>query len=159
MDRYWMLILVLVFMEIHIGRMDASLTWLGLISPAVAVGGDLLVALVLGVDLVMSMRLWCRKLTRPLEAAAWRHRPSTDASRGSIADQLIDTWLDVRLRLVRGSLLTAARMAFASGLPLTVVLVALNPIWGSPGTSTPKIGPAGFGRGSPRSASTTGARR
>lgn len=37
-DLYWMLTIVLVFMAIHIGRMDASLTWLGLMSPAVAVG-------------------------------------------------------------------------------------------------------------------------
>jgi len=135
-DRYWMLTLVLVFMAIHIGRMDASLTWLGLLSPTVAVVGDLLVALVLGAGLVMPMRLCCRKLTRPIEAAAWRHRLSPDASRRSIADQLIDKWLDARLgfavnlRLARGSLRAAAHMALAGGLPLTVVLVAMNPIWG-----------------------------
>lgn len=164
-DRYWMLTLVLVFMAIHIGRMDASLTWLGLLSPTVAVGGDLLVALVLGAGLVMPMRIGCRKLTRRIEAAAWRHRLSPDTSRSSIADQLIHTWLDARLefaiklRLARGSLRAAAHMALAGGLPLTVVLVAMNPIWGPPGTSIPKIGPVGFGRRSPRSGSTTGVRR
>jgi hypothetical protein len=134
--RYWMLTLVLVFMAIHIGRMDASLTWLGLLSPTVAVGGDLLVALVLGAGLVMPMRLCCRKLTRPIERAAWRYRLAADASRVSIADQLIHAWLDarlgfaVRLQLARGSLRAAAHMALTAGLPLTVVLVAMNPIWG-----------------------------
>jgi hypothetical protein len=95
-------------------------------SPAVAVGGDLLVALILGAGLVMPTRLWCRKLTRSIEAAAWRYRLSAPVGELSFGDRLIHAWLDarlgfaVKLRLARSSLLSATYMALAAGLPLTV---------------------------------------
>jgi uncharacterized membrane protein HdeD (DUF308 family) len=135
-DFYWILTIVLVFFAIHVGRMDASFTWLGLISPVVAVVGDLLVALLLAAILVVPNRLLWRKLTRPAEGIAWRHRLAANFGRVSLVDRLIHKWLDARLsfavqlRLARSSLLAALRLALAAGLPLTAVLVATNPIWG-----------------------------
>jgi uncharacterized membrane protein HdeD (DUF308 family)/3',5'-cyclic AMP phosphodiesterase CpdA len=135
-DRYWIGTLVLVFLAIHLGRMSASLTWLGLVSPAVAVAGDLLVALLLALGLVWPVQAAWRRLTRPLERLAWRRRLAGDSARAGLAGPVAHAWLDarlgraVRLREARGSLGAALRMALGAGLPLTAVLVATNPIWG-----------------------------
>ncbi len=137
-DVYWILIFVLVFLAIHIGRMGASFTWLGMISPVVAMAGDLVVGVGLAALLVLPTRLLWRKLTRPIERTLWRQRlaPGHAGADLAIVDRLIRAWLDARLRftvlllLARSSLFTALRLALVIGLPLTAVLVATNPIWG-----------------------------
>ena len=46
-DRYWRVTFLLTFLAMHVGRMDAEWNLVGLLSPAVAVFGDVLFALVL----------------------------------------------------------------------------------------------------------------
>ena len=48
-DFYWSVIFVVVFFAIHVGRLDAEWTWLGMLSPAAATLGDIVAALVLSV--------------------------------------------------------------------------------------------------------------
>ena len=137
-DLLWCLTLILIFFAIHIGRMDLGWNWFGIVSTAVAVLGDMLTALLLTVLLLFPARLLWRKITWPVERSAWqrRLRHGEAGSSLSLGDRLINGWLDMRLRFavhlqeVRGSFTTALWRGMQAGLPLTAMLVAINPIWG-----------------------------
>jgi uncharacterized membrane protein HdeD (DUF308 family) len=136
-DAFWIIVLVVVFFAIHAGRLQADWTWLGLISPLVAVSGDVLSALLVAVLLLPGWLSW-RRLTRPIERRAWERRLSdqTKAKDWGFGEHAVNWWLDsrlrwgVRLRLTRGSLRTAVLQWLRAGLPIVAVVVAINPIWG-----------------------------
>ena len=136
-DTFWIIVLILVFFAIHAGRLQADWTWLGLISPLVAVIGDVLSALLVAVLLLPGWLSW-RRLTRPIERRAWARRLSDQANAKALGlgEQAVNWWLDsrvrwgVRLRLTRGSLRTAVLQWLRAGLPIVAVVVAINPIWG-----------------------------
>jgi uncharacterized membrane protein HdeD (DUF308 family) len=136
-DTFWIVTIVLVFFAIHAGRLQSSWTWLGLISPLVAVAGDLLSALLVGVLLLPGWLGW-RRLTRPIERRAWMRRLSGHAPAGrfGLAERVVNRWLEsrvrwgVRLRLARGSLRTAIQQWLRAGLPIVAIVVAVNPILG-----------------------------
>jgi hypothetical protein len=138
-DLMWMLTLGLVFLAIHFGRMPTSDTLLGIISPVVATGGDLLMTLVFAALVVLPARLLWRRITRPAERLAWSLHLSSKA--GSLrlnpaADWLIARWLAIRfgfsmrLRKTRESLSLMLILLLRLGLPVTAFFVAFNPIWG-----------------------------
>ncbi len=137
-DLTWCVTLAVVFFLTHAGRMDLPWNVFGVASTAVAVAGDLLTALVLTIVIILPARLLWRKLTRPLEASAWRNRlaRSGAGARLAIGDRVVDLWLDgrvrfaVRLHQARTSLGGAVWRTLQDGLPLTAILIALNPIWG-----------------------------
>jgi hypothetical protein len=138
-DLMWMSTLVLVFLAIHFGRMPTSDTLLGVISPVVATGGDLLMTLVFASVVVLPARLLWRRITRPAERLAWSLHLRSKA--GSLrlnraADWLIARWLAIRfsfsmrLRETRESLSLMAFLLLRLGLPVTAFFVAFNPVWG-----------------------------
>ena len=108
-DTFWIIVMILVFFAIHAGRLQADWTWLGLISPLVAVIGDVLSALLVAV-LLLPLWLTLRRLTRPIERRAWERRLSgqTQAKDLGLGEHAVNWWLDsrlrwgVRLRLTRG---------------------------------------------------------
>jgi uncharacterized membrane protein HdeD (DUF308 family) len=136
-DTFWIIVMILVFFAIHAGRLQADWTWLGLISPLVAVIGDVLSALLVAV-LLLPLWLSLRRLTRPIERRAWERRLSdqTEAKHSGLGERAVNWWLDsrlrwgVRLRLTRGSLRAAVSQWLRTGLPIVAVVVAINPIWG-----------------------------
>lgn len=137
-DRYWRFMFVLIFFAIHIGRMDAEWNLVGLLSPAMAVVGDLCLAVLLAyVVVIPSFWLW-RSLTRPWERWAWRAWLDR-LEKGQPANyrqRLTEVWLRRRLRLavqlqqMQGSPTAAVGRGMQIGLPLAAILIALNPIWG-----------------------------
>jgi len=138
-DLMWMLTLVFVFLAIHAGRMPISDSLLGIISPAVATGGDLLMTLVFAMLLILPARLLWRRLTRPVERLAWSLHlggKGGTAAMNRVADRLTGGWLDgrfafsMRLREARVSLAVALLLLLRLGLPVTAFFVAFNPIWG-----------------------------
>src|SRR3974390_2235687 len=138
-DLMWMLTLGLVFLAIHFGRMPTSDTLLGIISPFVATGGDLLMTLVFAALVVLPWRLLWRRITRPAERLAWSLHLGSKAGSLSInraADWLIARWLAIRfgftmrLREARTSLRLTLVLLLRLGLPVTAFFVAFNPIWG-----------------------------
>ena len=137
-DRYWRATLLLTFLAIHVGRMDAEWNLVGLLSPAVAVVGDVFFALVLAWGVIMPLRLGWRALTRPVERKAWgRLLAQIDQGRASgRLDRLVRHWLHgrtrfgLRLTQSRRSPTVAVRRGLQIGLPVIAVLIALNPIWG-----------------------------
>ena len=136
-DTFWIIVMILVFFAIHAGRLQSDWTWLGLISPLVAVIGDVLAALLVAV-LLLPLWLTLRRLTRPIERRAWERRLSdqTKAKDLGLGEHVVNWWLDsrlrwgVRLRLARGSLPAAVLQWLRTGLPIVAVVVAINPIWG-----------------------------
>ncbi len=137
-DFYWSVIFVVVFFAIHVGRLDAEWTWLGMLSPAAATLGDIVAALVLSVVVLYpSSRFWHR-LTRPAERTVWR-RMLEDTSpevHQRWSERALRFWAEQRLRrqvardLENNTLPGAVRQMIRAGLPITAVLIAVHPIWG-----------------------------
>jgi hypothetical protein len=136
-ELYWLAVAAFVMFATHLGRMRSADTWLGLISPFVATGGDFIMAVLLGGLLVLPLRLAWRRLSVPLERRAWRFRFSgEDAKMHDLPRRLIHKWTDARLaftgslRDARASLPAAGAVVLRLGLPLAVLFAAMNPIWG-----------------------------
>ena len=137
-DIYWSVIFVVVFFAIHVGRLDAEWTLLGMLSPAVATLGDVIVSLVLSIIVIYPLDLALQRLTRPAERLVWRrmlHDTSpNDAQRWS--ERGLRFWAERRLHrnvardLENNTLHGAVGQAIRAGLPLTAVLIAVNPMWG-----------------------------
>ena len=137
-DLNWVITLAVVFFLTHAGRMDLPWNIFGVASTAVAVGGDLVTAVLLTIVLLLPVRLLVRKSTRFLEASAWQRRLGRNEAspRRTAGDRLIDLWLEGRvrfalqLRQVRESFAMAVWRTLQDGLPLIAILIAVNPIWG-----------------------------
>jgi uncharacterized membrane protein HdeD (DUF308 family)/3',5'-cyclic AMP phosphodiesterase CpdA len=137
-DLYWSVIFVVVFFAIHVGRLDAEWTWLGMLSPAVATLGDVAAALVLAVVIVLPASIVWTRLTRPVERAVWwrmLHDPSPVVQQ-RWSERVLRTWAELRLRrhvardLENNTLPGAMRQMIRAGLPITAVVIAVHPIWG-----------------------------
>ncbi len=137
-DADWCWVFIIVFFAIHIGRMGVYWNLVGIIDPLIAVAGDLCVALLLAFCLFLPVRLAWRKLTRPLERNGWK-RLLDAADKGDSSDLVIRLsrgWLNGRLSFARrlGQIRRSPREALAwglrAGLPVTAVLIAINPLWG-----------------------------
>ena len=137
-EAYWSVMLVVTFFAIHIGRLDSEWTWLGMISPAVATAGDVVLSMVLTLVVLMPLeRLW-RMVTRPFERVVW-HRMVEDETPIDdlpLSERGARWWAENRMRrgvsrdLENNTLPGALRQAVRAGLPLTAVVIAVNPIWG-----------------------------
>jgi uncharacterized membrane protein HdeD (DUF308 family) len=137
-DAYWCWLFVLLFFAIHIGRMRVDWNLVGMISPLVAVAGDIATALVLAFGIILPYRVAWRKLTRPLERHWWKGTlKRLDKGLGpGLAGRLYRGWLKGRMRFsrrvaqMRGSPRAALRWGLQVGLPATAILIAVNPMWG-----------------------------
>jgi predicted phosphodiesterase len=137
-DFYWSLIFVAVFFAIHVGRVDAEWTLLGLLTPAVATAGDVVAALVLSLAVLLPLELALRRASRPVERAVWIRTLSDSApdSEQRWSERLVRYWAEQRLRrwvardLENDTLIGAVRQLVRAGLPITAVLIAVNPVWG-----------------------------
>ena len=102
-DRAWTLSYIATLFAIHIGRMSTDLTLLGLLSPAVAVAGDMAIAVLFTLLVINPAYLVWRGPTRRLERWLWRRRqqrPETPRTRWlGIVDRSIDAWLRWRLAM------------------------------------------------------------
>lgn len=137
-DAYWCLMFILTFLAIHVGRTEAEWTLVGFLSPAVAVAGDVMVALLLAFFVILPILLGWRRLWRPLELRAWNHRLALadHGKKRGFWGRWVDRWLaqrcrfSLRMRANRYSPRSAARWGLQIGLPLVAILIATNPIWG-----------------------------
>lgn len=134
----WSLTFLGIFFLIHALRTDPQWSFIGFISPFTAVIGDAVVAILLAVVIVLPVRLVWRKLTRPVERAAWRrffYLHDRDEF-PTLAERLLQFWLAGRMRFalemreLRYSLNFAFWRLLRLGLPLTAILIAVNSIWG-----------------------------
>src|SRR5262245_7671240 len=136
-DRGWILSFIATLFAIHIGRMRTDLTFLGLVSPAVAVLGDMAVAVLLTLFVINPAYLLWRAPTRWIERRMWRGYLRLLQSGGagwiSVA---VGAWLRwrmrfaIRMRAARYSVPTAISQGLQIGLPFAAVVAATVPIWG-----------------------------
>lgn len=137
-DAAWCWTFVLVFFAIHIGRMHVEWNLVGMVSPLAAVLGDICTALLLSFVIILPCRLGWRKLTRPVERRLWKRLlVQIDQGHGpGLWGRLYRGWLLRRMRFSRrlGSMRysprAALRWGLQVGLPVTAILIAVNPIWG-----------------------------
>ena len=136
-DRGWIAGFVATLFAIHLARMGFDRSALGIISPGVAVLGDLWIALVVAFGIVVPIRLLWRKRTRGLERVAWRWLATEPAGRiGRWARAGLLRWLSARLRfsiqLRRAgySLREALNRGLQIGLPIAAIMAAVYPVLG-----------------------------
>jgi uncharacterized membrane protein HdeD (DUF308 family) len=135
-DRRWTLSFVATLFAIHIGRMQVDFTLLGLLSPAVAVAGDMLVAVLITLLVINPVYLFWRGSTRWIERGVWRWRLKRADSRGGWIDRAAEAWLRwrltmaIRMRALRYSVPAGLNRGLQQGLPFAAVLTATVPIWG-----------------------------
>ena len=137
-DLYWSVIFVIVFFAIHVGRLDAEWTWLGMLSPAVATLGDIAAALVLAVVIVFPATLLWGRISRPVERAVWLRmlHDTSPVVQQRWSERALRRWAELRLRrqvardVENNTLHGAVRQMIRAGLPITAVVIAVHPIWG-----------------------------
>jgi uncharacterized membrane protein HdeD (DUF308 family)/3',5'-cyclic AMP phosphodiesterase CpdA len=135
-DRGWILAFLATLFAIHVGRMEADWTLVGLLGPFVAVLGDVLVALLVAFCVIGPARVGFRRLTRPVRRWAWRRLGAGKGSPSRWGDRWLRSWLAWQLRLSirarqgRYSLPFATERALGAALPVVAVFVATVPIWG-----------------------------
>jgi 3',5'-cyclic AMP phosphodiesterase CpdA/uncharacterized membrane protein HdeD (DUF308 family) len=133
-DRGWIGAFVVALLAIHLGRMGLDRSPLGVMSPAIAVIGDLCVALVIAYGIVIPSRLAWRRLTRGPERQAWQW--CLDGRGRPWVRWIVRVGLEhrlrfaVRLRSARYSLGTALSRGLQIGLPGAAVIAATVPIFG-----------------------------
>ena len=136
-DRGWTIGFIATLFAIHIGRMGTDKTFLGIISPAVAVLGDMLIAIVVTMLVLDPLYMMWVKPTRWIERRIWRRHLRTERSGGARwVDRALAAWLRwrltfaIRLRGCRYSLPKALGRGLQTGLPVAAVLAATVPVWG-----------------------------
>ena len=137
-DLYWSVIFIVVFFAIHVGRLDAEWTWLGMMSPAIATLGDIAAALVLAVVIIFPASLLWGRLTRPAERAVWLRmlHDTSPVVHQRWSERALRNWAELRLRrqvardVENNTLHGAVKQMIRAGLPITAVIIAVHPIWG-----------------------------
>jgi 3',5'-cyclic AMP phosphodiesterase CpdA len=136
-DRGWTLAFVATLFAIHIGRMRTDLTILGLVSPAVAVLGDMAIAVAITLLVINPLLLLWRGPTRWVERRLWLWRVRAGAGgRVRWIARLADAWLQwrmrlaIRMRAARYSVPVALNQGLQTGLPIAAIVAATVPVWG-----------------------------
>jgi uncharacterized membrane protein HdeD (DUF308 family)/3',5'-cyclic AMP phosphodiesterase CpdA len=136
-DRGWTLAFIATLFAIHLGRMRTDLTILGLLSPAVAVLGDMVIAVLITLLVINPAYLLWRAPTRWIERRVWHwHLEGSQATRARWPARLATAWLRWRLRSAlqmrasRYSVPAALNRGLQTGLPFAAIVAATVPVWG-----------------------------
>jgi Calcineurin-like phosphoesterase len=133
-DRGWIGAFIVTLFGIHLGRMGLDRSTLGILSPLVAVVGDLALGLIIAFGVVVPGRLFARRTTRGLERRAWTW--CLDERGPAWMRAAVRTWLErrlrfaVRLRAARYSLPAALSRGLQIGLPAAAFVAATAPVFG-----------------------------
>ena len=132
----WVAAFIVTLFAIHVARQEPDGTMFGYAAPAIAVAGDMalavIVAFVVGVPLTFSRV----NSTRWLERMVWRWYLSAGEPRRGLRYRLATVWLRYRLRMAmrlreaRFSIPAALWRSLAAGLPVAAVIAATVPVWG-----------------------------
>jgi uncharacterized membrane protein HdeD (DUF308 family) len=136
-DLGWIIAFLAILFAVHLGRMGTDRTFLGLVSPAVALMGDVVIAWIAAFALLLPAYLVFRKLTRRIEHRAWAWTLAAPTNHPATwPRRVVRSWLlqrfrfSVRLRANRYSLGVALRHGLQAGLPIAAILAATVPVWG-----------------------------
>jgi hypothetical protein len=137
-DKYWIITFIVVLFFIHLGRMGLDRSFLGLLSPAVAVIGDMAIAIIITYAIIAPIIGSFSTAIVPVEKSLWRwiqqvpkEKRKKFSLRG-IATVALTRRLRSRLRMRKAgySFRTALRTGLKIGLPLSALLAAIMPVLG-----------------------------
>ncbi len=137
-DRYWIGTFVMVLFFIHLGRMGFDRSFLGILSPLVAVIGDMAIALIICYVILAPLTSGFRSMSESLEIWLWKWvqvMPPEQRKKYSLRNAtafLLTARLRTRIRLRKAgySLRTAFRTGLKVGLPWAALLAAIMPVLG-----------------------------
>ncbi len=136
-DRGWTIAFILTLFAIHVGRMRADLTMLGLLAPLIAVLGDMALAVMIALLVINPLHLMWRRPTRWIERRVWqRYLRQIETAGTGWTMRVADAWLRWRMRLAirmragRYSLPASLSHALQTGLPVAAIVAATVPVWG-----------------------------
>lgn len=135
-DIRWIAAFLVTLAAIHIARMQPDGSLLGLLAPAIALVGDVMLAVLFAFAIALPVLLSLRRSTRWLERRAWRWYLPADATERGWRGSIVGVWLRYRLRVgmrlreMRFSLPAALRHSLSIGLPVAAVVAATVPVWG-----------------------------
>jgi uncharacterized membrane protein HdeD (DUF308 family) len=137
LDRGWIAAFIATLFAIHVARMGLDRSALGILSPGIAVLGDLWIALFAAFGVIIPVRLLWRKCTRGLERGVWRWSVTEPAgSLGRSIRAALERWLERRLRFsiqirrASYSLPEALFRGLQIGLPVAAIMAAVFPVLG-----------------------------
>ena len=136
-DRGWTVAFIVTLFAIHQGRMTTDRTLLSMASPAVAVAGDMLIAVLVSLLLITPAYVLFRGPVRWLERRIWdwylRQRRAGAPRWIARATEVYLRWslaLAIRMRSARYSLPTALSQSLQRGLPAAAIIAATVPLAG-----------------------------
>ena len=134
-DRRLIISFVVILFAIHSARMQVDGSLLGYIAPGVAVLGDMLLAAMITLAVVIPTVVGFRGATRWIEHRVWRwYLAPRDRYRW--LKRVARGWLKLRLRIgmrlreARYSVPEALRRSLIAGLPVAAIVAATVPVWG-----------------------------
>ncbi len=135
-DRRWTIAFIVTLFAIHLARMNPDRTLLGLLSPAIAVTGDMVLAVLFFLVVLVPTAVSIRSSTRWLERMIWRQYLAPADGAREWRRWIAGKWLRYRLRMgmrlreARFSMPVALRRGLVSGLPVAAIIAATVPVWG-----------------------------
>jgi len=135
-DRRWTIAFVVTLFAIHVARMRPDGSLLGFLAPAVAVLGDMTLAVLIALILIVPPFVSLRMSTRWLERLVWRRHIARVGADGAWRRGIRLGWLRYRLRMglrlreAQYSVPTALRRSLGLGLPVAAIIAATVPVWG-----------------------------
>jgi hypothetical protein len=137
-DKYWIITFIVVLFVIHVGRMGLDRSFLGFLSPGVAVIGDMAIALIISYGIIAPLTGGFRTASASLEKSLWRwvqQVPKEDRkifSPRGLTTSILKRRLRTRIRIRKAgySFRTAVRTGLKVGLPLSALLAAIMPVLG-----------------------------
>ena len=136
-DRGWTLAFIVTLFAIHEGRMTTDRTLLSMASPAIAVAGDMLIAVLISLLLVTPAYVLFRAPTRWIERRIWNWylkqvRAGTLRWFGRATEWYL-RWslaLGIRMRAASYSVPIALSQSLQRGLPAAAIIAATVPLAG-----------------------------
>ncbi|MGB5393493.1 MAG: metallophosphoesterase [Lutimonas sp.] len=137
-DTSWIIIFLLILFFIHLGRMGLDRSTFGILSPLVAVLGDMFIALVVAFGIIAPIRWIFRKFSGIFlnRLYHWVNKvPEAEWGRFSLR-RLAKIWIkhdlgiSISLRKSQYSFKSAVRNGLKIGLPFAALLAAIMPVLG-----------------------------
>jgi 3',5'-cyclic AMP phosphodiesterase CpdA len=137
-DRHWIITFLLILFFIHLGRMGFDRSAYGILSPLVALLGDMVIALIFAFLIIIPFFSGVSKLFRPFEKRTWLWVMKTPVNERHKfhPKSLIQSRLEartrryIRIRKAGYSFKTALRTGLQMGLPFAALLAAIIPVFG-----------------------------
>jgi len=137
-DAGWIITFIFILFFIHLGRMGFDQSASGILSPFVAVIGDMVIALIIAFGLIAPLRTLFRKFTGMFVRSLWKwvqKVPEAERRFFSLRTLAI-AWLkremsiSISIRKSGYSFINAFRNGLKIGLPFSALLAAIIPVLG-----------------------------